>query len=272
MRIFLIGLLFIGILSNCSNGSDSSNQTLIDPIAVTPLINYSVVSFLSHDTALFTEGFLVHKGMLFESSGAPDDLPQTQSVVGISDPKTGLFETKVRIDKAKYFGEGIAIANNKLYQLTYKNQEGFVYDLESFKQISKFRYSNLEGWSLTFDGTHLIMSDGTDKLTYLDSTTLQAVRILNVTENGVALNHLNELEFIRGFVYANVWMTNYIVKIDPTNGKVVGKLDLSSLVYESKNKNPRVDVLNGIAYDAFADKIYVTGKLWPNIYEIVFHH
>ena len=116
------------------------------------------------------------------------------------------------------------------------------------------------------------MSDGTDKLTYLDSATLKPVRTLAVTENGIPLKNLNELEYIKGFIYANVFTTAMIVKIDPSSGKVVGRLDFTSLEFEAKNKKPDADYLNGIAYDPATDKIYVTGKLWPNIYQIAFAH
>lgn len=168
--------------------------------------------------------------------------------------------------------KGSFFFNDKLYQLTYKTQVGFIYDAKSFKQTGKFKYRNAEGWGLTTNGTDLIMSDGTDTLTFLNPSTLQEVKILTVTENGSPLMNLNELEYIKGFIYANVWETNYIVKIDPSNGKVLGKLDLTSLTLEAKNKNTRIDALNGIAYDAVTDKIYVTGKFWPNIYQINFAH
>src|SRR6201995_4149229 len=136
--------------------------------------------------------------------------------------------------------------NNTLSQLTYKNQLEFIYDDKTFKQIGTFKYSNSEGWSLTTDGTNLIMSDGTNKLTYVDPKSLIPVKVLQVTDNDTSLDYINELEFIKGFIYANAWQTNSIVKIDTSNGKVVGKLDLSSLTIEAKNKNPNADVLNGI--------------------------
>ena len=162
--------------------------------------------------------------------------------------------------------------NDKLYQLTYKNQVGFVYDAKTFREIGIFKYANTEGWGLTTDGMSLIMSDGTDKLTFLDPKSLTPVKVLPITDNNTPLININELEFIKGFVYANIWQTSSIVKIDTSNGKVVGKIDLSSLSHEAKNKNPNASVLNGIAYDSITDKIYVTGKLWANVYEINFSH
>jgi len=272
MKQFIIPVLALSILSGCFDNSKSSDPNANKSIPTTPVINYSVTNYFPHDTSLFTEGFLFHDGKLFESTGSPNELPQTKSEVGITNLETGRFEKKIELDKTKYFGEGIVFFKNKLYQLTYKSQIGFIYDSKSFKQIAQFKYSNAEGWSLTTDETDLIMSDGTADLTFLDPENLKPVRVLKVTENGIPRDSLNELEFIKGFIYANIWMNNCIVKIDPISGKVVGKIDLSSLTYEARNKNPGADVLNGIAYDSTNDKIYVTGKMWTNIYQINFTH
>ena len=260
------------MLFSCSNNPQTSVFENAVLIAAIPNINYSVANYYPHDTNLFTEGLLFHNGELFESSGSPNELPQTKSVIGITNLATGKFNQKIELDKSKYFGEGIVFFKNKLYQLTYKNQKGFIYDAKSFKQVGQFKYSNPEGWSLTTDGTNLIMSDGTDKLTYLNPENLRAEKILKVTENGMPRDSLNELEFIKGFIYANIWYNNFVVKIDPANGKVVGEIDLSLLTYDAKNKNKKAEVLNGIAYDSTTDKIYVTGKMWPNIYQINFTH
>ncbi len=138
--------------------------------------------------------------------------------------------------------------------------------------MDSFRFANKEGWALTTDSNALIMSDGTSSLTYLDPIGLKPVKVLSVTLNGTPLDSLNELEYIKGYIYANRYLQNYIVKIDPANGQVLAKLDLTSLVEEERNKNPATDVLNGIAYDPEDDKIYVTGKLWSGIYEIDFSH
>jgi len=271
MKIFFAFLTLVAFCVSCNNNSTTESQAK-EPSTTVPVINYAVTKFFPHDTTLYTEGLLVHEGHLFESTGAPDDLPQTRSLIGIIDLSTGKMDVKVEIDRKKYFGEGIVILNNKLYQLTYTNQVGFIYDLPSFIGIGQFNYANKEGWSLTTNGKEIIMSDGTDKLTYLDTASLKPIRTLAVTENGIPLEKLNELEYIKGFIYANVFMTGMIVKIDPSNGKVVGRLDFTSLEFEAKNKNPNADVLNGIAYDSATDKIYITGKLWPNIYQIAFAH
>jgi glutamine cyclotransferase len=193
-------------------------------------------------------------------------------MIGISDLKTGKFTSKVQLDGSKYFGEGIVIHNGLIYQLTYKNKIGFIYELGTFKQLGTFHFESQQGWSLTSDGTNLIMSDSSDKLLFLDPVSLQSVRTLPVTVNGKPLYEVNELEYIKGFIYGNVWKTNYIVKIDPATGKVLGKLDLSPLDFNIRLLHPDADVLNGIAYDSVADKIYVTGKLWPYIYQIDFLH
>ncbi|MEJ7682424.1 MAG: glutaminyl-peptide cyclotransferase [Segetibacter sp.] len=270
--LIYFGLTFI-LLYSCKNNTDSSGDISTTNLAPSiPVLNYTVTKQFPHDTTLFTEGLLIHDGKLYESTGSPDELPQTKSLIVVDNLLTGRFDKKIELDKTKYFGEGIVFLKNKVYQLTYKNQQGFIYNAKDFKTIGTFKYSNKEGWSLTTDGQNLIMSDGTSKLTFLNPDSLQPVKTITVTENGFPLDKLNELEFIRGFIYANVWQTSYIVKIDTSNGNVVGKLDLNSVIFEAKNKNPNADVLNGVAYDSTNDKIYVTGKLWTNIYQINFPH
>lgn len=272
MRSVFATAIIVFVFAGCANNGEKTGTDEPPSTPSIPLISYSVTKQFTHDTSLFTEGLVVYEGQLFESSGAPEDLPQTRSVIGISDLKTGKFSPKAEIDRNKYFGEGIVFLHGKLYQLTYKNQVGFIYDAKTFRQTGQFNYANAEGWSLTTDGTSLIMSDGTDALTYLDAVKLSPVRILKITENGYPVDDLNELEFIKGFIYANIWMKDMIMKIDPQNGHVVGKIDLSALTNEARKINPKADVLNGIAYDSTADKVYVTGKLWPHIYEVQFAH
>ncbi|KAA6437866.1 glutaminyl-peptide cyclotransferase [Rufibacter glacialis] len=237
-----------------------------------PLLNYSVVKAYPHDTTVFTQGLLVHEGHLYESTGSPEYLPHSRSMIGVVNLETGTLEVKAELDRQTYFGEGIAVLHGKMYQLTYLTNAGFVYDLPSFKKTGQFTFPSKEGWGMTTDGTHLIMSDGTNRLTYLNPTTFKAEKYLAVTEGTNALENLNELEYINGYLYANVYTTNTIVKIDPATGKVVAKLDLSSLKKDAKAKQPRALELNGIAYDDATDKIYVTGKLWPHLYEIKFPH
>jgi glutamine cyclotransferase len=274
-RIF--PLLISGFILASCNGDKESGTNAEPPVgtqapAAAAKIAYTVAAKHPHDTKLFTEGFVFNDGQLYESTGSPEDRPETRSVIGVQDLKTGKLATKAEIDSRKYFGEGIVFLNGRLYQLTYKNQMGFIYDAKTFKQTGTFSYTNAEGWSLTTDGSNLIMSDGTSRLTYINPADMKPVKTLDVTQDGAPLDQLNELEYINGFIYANVWLTDKIVKIDPASGKVAGYLDLSSLSYEARNGNPQGDVLNGIAYNPAADKIYVTGKLWPTIYEISFTH
>lgn len=254
---------------------DKPKEVVVPPPVVNeapkiPEIKFTVENQYPHDINSFTEGFLFHDDKLFESTGATDNLPQTRSLFGIVDLKTGKIDVKAELDRTIYFGEGIVFLNNKVFQLTYKNQVGFIYDGKTYKNIGKFNYTNREGWGLTTDGKSLIMSDGTSYLTYLNPESFAVEKVLDVAENDYVVENLNELEYIKGFIYANVWTTNTIVKIDPATGDVVGKLDLSSLSSESKMKSPGSLEMNGIAYDPVNDKVLVTGKMWPTIYEIKF--
>lgn len=274
VALFAIALVF-SFIPSCESGAkkDKPAQTQEPaPIKVVPEINYTVVKKLPHNITSFTEGFLFHDKKLFESTGAPENLPETRSSFGIVNLENGNLDIKGELDKKTYFGEGIVFLNNYIYQLTYTNQVGFIYDAKTFKSIGQFGYQNKQGWGLTTDGAHLVMSDGTNVITYLSPNDFKVVKTLNVTENGYALDFINELEFIKGYLYANVWMTNFIVKIDPNSGEVLGKMDLSSLTNEAMKQNPRSLEMNGIAYDSIADQILVTGKMWPSIYEINFPH
>ncbi|MDQ3046219.1 MAG: glutaminyl-peptide cyclotransferase [Bacteroidota bacterium] len=265
--IFLFTLSLLG--SACSDDSKPVNIPETPKTeALVPSLNYTITQRFAHDTMAFTEGLVFHEGQLFESTGAPEENPLTRSTFGIVDLKTGKIDVKAELDRNTYFGEGIAFFKDKVYQLTYKNKIGFIYDAKSFKNLGRFSYKNEEGWGMTTDGTHLIMSDGSNLLTYLDPETLKEVKTLNVTNGGYAEDYLNELEFINGFIYSNVWMKNYIVKIDPATGKTVGILDLSALTAEAKAKYDGSSELNGIAFEPLSGKFYVTGKMWPVIFEI----
>lgn len=267
LPIFVIAFLLFGCNGDRNNsGNTSSTKT------TTPVIDYVFVNSYPHDTTSFTEGFLVHNGELFESTGASVDLPQTKSLFGIVDLTTGKIDKKVEIDRVKYFGEGIAFLNGKIFQLTYKTKVGFIYDATTYKKIGEFTFPSQEGWGLTTDETNLIMTDGTNTLTYLDPNTLGVIKTISVSENGYSTDNLNEVEYIKGYIYANIWNTNTIIKINPSDGKIVGKLDLTSLANEAKNIYSGSLEMNGIAYDTIKDRIFVTGKLWPKIYEIKFSH
>lgn len=275
IKYLLLALTGSAGLFSCGSDKSGTQKESTEErriVKSTPVIPYTVVAKHPHDVTAYTEGLLFHEGKLYESTGAPEHLKQTYSAIGISDLNTGKFEKKVELDKKTYFGEGIVIFKNKIYQLTYQNQIGFIYDAKTFKRIGQFGYMNKEGWGMTTDGKHLIFSDGTFNLSYMDPDNQQIIKTLPVTENGYALSALNELEYINGFIYANVWMTNRIVKIDPASGEVVGELDLTSLFNQSRSRNMNVNETNGIAYDSITDKILVTGKLWPDLYEISFPH
>jgi glutamine cyclotransferase len=238
-----------------------------------PTISYTVIRALPHDTSAYTEGLLFHDGQLFESTGTEPEMPESRrSMFGTVDMATGKITPKVELDRQKYFGEGIVFLKDKVYQLTYTTKVGFVYDAKTFKKLGEFTFPSKEGWGMTTDGTYLIMSDGTSNINYLDPTTFRLAKVLGVTDNNGPVSNINELELIKGYLYANQWETNYILKIDPASGKVVGRLNMESLEGEARNKYPGSEVLNGIAYDSTSDKVYVTGKLWPSIYEIKFPH
>ncbi|MGL1889359.1 MAG: glutaminyl-peptide cyclotransferase [Reichenbachiella sp.] len=235
--------------------------------STTPYISISFVDEYPHDTNAFTEGLLFHKSKLYESTGATN-LPQTRSLIGEVDLATGNIDVKVELDREKYFGEGIVFLNGRVFQLTYKSRIGFVFDAITFNKIQEFSIPSKEGWGLTTDGNSLIMSDGTDLLTFLDPITLSVTKKLSVTENQYAIEDLNELEYVKGYIYANVWMTNEIVKIDAAEGKVVGRIDLTPYAANAKDSFQASMEMNGIAYSPDRKSFFITGKLWPKIYEI----
>ena len=244
-------LILISLLLACGKESKEGDTKK-------KLIPFKLKQRWKHDTEAFTQGLLIHDGKLYESTG------QKQSYIGIVNIKTGKPDKKVVLDD-KYFGEGIAVLNDKMYQLTWQNKVGFVYDIDTFAKLREFTY-NSEGWGLTDDGHHLIMSDGTEKLTYLDTTTLKPVKTIHVKDENGFVTKLNELEYMEGFILANQWETNRILKIDPQTGDVVGIIDLTPLAQEAKLDNPRADVLNGIAYHPATKLLIVTGKFWPSAY------
>src|SRR5579871_284212 len=275
MKKKILSLLVIVSAAACTNTDTNNHSTDSNSQANSgepPAINYSVVNALPHDTTSYTEGFLFHNGELYESTGHAEDAPSSRSLFGTVDLKTGKINTKVELDKNKYFGEGIVFLNGKVYQLTYQTKIGFVYDAKTFKKLGDFTFPSAEGWGMTTDGTYLIMSDGTSNINYLDPNNFKLIKILGVSDNNGPVAAINELEYINGFIYANLYGTNYIAKIDTASGKVVGRLDLATLANEAKNKYPDALEMNGIAYDSVAKKVYVTGKMWPNIYEIKFSY
>jgi glutaminyl-peptide cyclotransferase len=269
MNKFLIPVVLVLTLAvSCKDSSNKTESVTPDISNEPPVISYTILNALPHDTNSYTEGFLLHKGQLFESSGAPQEYEKTRSIVGIVDPATGKLTVKAELDRKTYFGEGITILHDKLYQLTWTNKTGFIYDLRTFKRIGQFSFPSKEGWGMTTDGTSLIMSDGSSNLTYLDPVSFKTNRIVGVTDNNGPLGNINELEWVNGYILANIYQTPYIIRIDPATGKVLGKADFSNLVKEVKLKSPDAEYMNGIAYDSANNKILITGKLWPNIYEV----
>ena len=225
---------------------------------------YKVINRFPHEPNHFTQGFEIHEGYLYEGTGR-----EGESGIYKTDLKTWKIVKEHKIDD-QYFGEGITILNGKLYELTYKTKIGFTYDLNTFQLLKSWQFKSFEGWGFTNDGNSLIMSDGSEYLTYLDPQTMSVVKRTQVCNNKSVVKNLNELEYINGEIWANIWMTDNIVRIDPKTGKIVGEIDLKGLLglTSSRDRNGDEDVLNGIAFDPVKNKIYVTGKLWSKIFEI----
>ena len=240
--------------------SPLATPTAIQPAQeAIPVYAYRVVEAYPHDQEAWTQGLVYHQGVLYEGTGL-----QGRSSLRTVDLETGEVDQLVALPD-QFFGEGIAIFADRIFQLTWHARVGFIYDL-SFERLGEFAYST-EGWGLTHDGTHLIMSDGTPVLHFLDPEDLSEVRQVQVHDANGLVTRLNELEYVHGEVYANVWQTDRIVRIDPQNGNVLGWIDLSGLL-PAEDRARQVDVLNGIAYDAEGDRLFVTGKLWSKLFEI----
>ena len=226
-------------------------------------MSYSIISTYPHDTSSYTQGLLIYKGELYEGTGL-----EGKSKLMKVDVKSGKAIQSINLD-AKYFGEGITILNDTVYQLTYKNKKVFVYTLNDFRKIKEFDVE-FEGWGLTHDGKNLIVTTGSSELNYYDPATFKLLKTQTVTESGTPTSNLNELEFIDGFIYANQYQYPYIFKIDPANGQIVAKADLTAMWNRIKAIDHDADVPNGIAYDSATKKMYITGKWWPELYEVQF--
>jgi glutamine cyclotransferase len=247
-----------------SSGGDSTNGTR--PVVPAPL-NFQIQGKpYPHDTSFYTEGFLIYKGFLYESTGLYGQSKLLKT--NIADLATGGPTTSIKLD-AKYFGEGITILRDTIYQLTYQEKTAFVYTMD-LKKIKEFHYDLKEGWGMTTDGTYLIIGDGSSNLYFYDPSTFKEVKRLQVTDSGSPSFNINELEFIDGYIYANQWQLPYLLKIDPATGIIVAKGDVTEVWDRIKQKDPHAEVPNGIAYDSNTKKIYITGKNWPELYEIVF--
>lgn len=246
----VIGLTLVaGITGSCGREAAPSSV---------PTYGYEIVRVLPHRPDAFTQGLAFAGGFLYEGTGLYGRSVLTKALI-----ETGEVLQRVTLP-ASVFGEGVTVLGDRIYQLTWQEGVAFVYDRKTLDLVQRCRYS-MEGWGLTHDGDRLILSDGTDTLYFLDPNSFQTLRTVQVRDDRGPVSHLNELEFIQGRVYANVWQTERIAVIDPLDGRITAWLDLAGLWAQQP---PSADVPNGIAYDAQADRLFVTGKLWPRLYEI----
>lgn len=257
---FILLVLIASCNGNTDKGPDISEN--INSVAPPPMLQYNVVKVYPHDTTSFTEGLLWFNNTLYEGTGN-----KGESKLMKIDINTGKASQEVKLD-AKYFGEGISILNNKVYQLTWQEHKAFVYDLNTFKKIQEFDWP-YEGWGMTHDGKNLIIGTGSNSLYYVDPNTFKILKTVGISDNNGPVANINELEYVNGFIYANIYQTKYIIKINPETGTVVGKLDLDSIMEKNGVKYyDTADVLNGIAYDSAKNSFYITGKNWPALFEV----
>jgi len=221
-------------------------------------LNYQILENYNHDPDAFTQGMEIYNNCLYEGTGL-----YGRSSLRKVDLQSGQVLKKINLDK-KYFGEGITIFNDKIYQLSWKENTAFVYDLQ-FNLIKTFSYQG-EGWGLANDGQHLIMSNGSEYISFRDPKTFKSIKRIEVKNGNQKIKNLNELEYHTGFIYANIWQTDYIVKINAESGKAAAYLDLKGIL--KTDYTGEIDVLNGIAYDPENNSLLITGKLWPKIYRI----
>ncbi len=250
MRILILS----AALAACACGPASEADGI-------PVYGYEIVHTYPHDPLAFTQGLFYLNGFLYEGTGL-----NNQSSIRKVKLETGEVRQK-RDLSGDYFGEGIVNWKDRLLELTWQTNVGFVYDLSTFAPRSEFRYPG-EGWGLTQDGKRIIMSDGTPQLRLWNPETLQETGRITVTADGEPVKDLNELEWVKGEIYANIWQTDRIARINPADGKVVGWIDCTGLLSQAGETSGSEDVLNGIAYDAKANRLFVTGKKWPKLFEI----
>lgn len=263
---------FAGCLlaASCGNGNKpagSAGTAGNNDISIPASIPYEIIKEYPHSSTAFTEGLEYRDGVLYESTGQ-----YGSSDLRITDLTTGEILASAKLDK-KYFGEGITLLNGKIYQLTYREGKGFVYDAKTLKVLGSFAFPTDEGWGMTNNGTYLIFDDGTNVFHYLDPVTFKEVKQLKVTDEHGPVNYLNEPELIHGFIYANQWQTDLILKIDTATGRVVGRANLADVrqrvgIPPLSRNGSGAEVLNGIAYDVAANRIFITGKNWPKLLEI----
>lgn len=261
-RLFLFCTM-IGVLIGCSQEKTEPTITKEEPRVAQQAatrLQYTVIDRLPHDVQAFTQGLEIFKGAFLESTGQ-----YGSSSLRNVDVKSGKVRRSIAIDD-RYFGEGITQMGGRIYMLTWLNQQGFIYDAKSFRSVGSFRYSG-EGWGITNDGKHLFMSNGSSTISVIDPATWSVVRTIPVSLEGSPVANLNELEWIDGQIWANVWQQDFIVRIDPTTGIVTGVLDLTGILSPNE-RTQTTDVLNGIAWDAASKKLYVTGKNWPTVFAL----
>ena len=263
VRSFLVAL---GLATSAAGGwaflsPGPAETTAAQPAAVVQSLAVKIHRTLPHDTSAYTQGLLWWNGKLYESTGQ-----YGRSDLRRLDPETGAVEQRVDISPA-YFGEGLARVDDRLIMLTWKAQRAFVFGLERFDEQRTFLYEG-EGWGLCNDGTRLVMSDGSNRLTLRDLRTFEELGDVAVTLRGFPLTQINELECVGDSVYANVYQTDFLVRIDPSSGRVTHYIDASGLLTREEARG--VDVLNGIAFDPGAETFYITGKLWPKMFEVTF--
>lgn len=262
MRVTRILLILALSLASLQCNGTSTNAPAKDPAANTPVstFGYQVVNIWPHDPRAFTQGLVFLDGKLIESTGQVG-FSSLRSV----ELQTGKVLKKVDIPEP-FFAEGAALLNNKIYQLTWQDQRGFIYDAQTLEKIGDFTYSG-EGWGLATDGRSLLLSDGSNRIRFLDPDSFRVTKTIAVTDGKTPINELNELEYVNGEIYANIWHDDRIAVIDPENGRVKAWIDLSGLLQPGDVTDPEA-VLNGIAFDQTGDRLFVTGKLWPRLFEI----
>jgi glutaminyl-peptide cyclotransferase len=248
----------VAVVASCKGGESSPGETETPVEAPAPVAAVEQVRSFPHDSAAFTQGLLWLGGRLYESTGR-----YGQSSLRIVEVETGNVLQRVSLGP-QYFAEGLAAVGDSLYQLTWREGVAFIYEAGTLRQVAQVAYQG-EGWGLTSDGRRLVVSDGSSYLTFVDPATFQVDTTIRVTDGGRPVDQLNELEWVKGEIWANVWHTHRIARIDPASGRVKGWLDLSALIPPVTDPEA---VLNGIAYDEQANRLLVTGKLWPRLYEI----
>jgi glutaminyl-peptide cyclotransferase len=256
--VLLLGLCLC--FTQCRDGSSAVPTKTPPENAVVPKYGYEVLNIWEHDPHAFTQGLIFADGKLLESTGE-----EGRSSLRQVEMQTGKILKKVDVP-APYFAEGIALLNGKIYQLTWQHELGFIYDAQSLERVGDFKYEG-EGWGLTTDGQSLIVSDGTNEIKFLDPASFKVTRTIRVTDKNTPIDQLNELEWVQGEIYANVWHDEKIAVINPQTGRVTAWVDLTGLIPEGELQDPEA-VLNGIAYDQGGGRLLVTGKLWPRIFEI----